>query len=379
MRNPYRVIVWGPGAVGRAALRELVRRPEFEIVAVVGYGAQTVGTDVGHLIGHAPLGITVTSYADKQAVVGMDADCVLWAGMFPLPGVLEQMDLDVISLLESGKNVITAATYHYLPTHGPAYVQKFEDACHRGGTSLFGTGENPGFWFERVALTLTGTCTDVHYVELSEYADGEASGSSPEFLAACGFGLPPDEASKLKTLAAVWDKQYFVESLNLASVALYGKPLDRFERDATFIATEDEVVFEKSRGDRIDLTIPPGGVKAQTHHFRGYVDGALKLAITTNWFLADRTSPFPGKKDSTWEIEIKGYPNSVKSTFEVTTTVTDPADRTTATWYMTAMMMVQGIPKVCGHEPGIVYPTVFAHSATDFRMLDDRDPVGTNK
>ncbi|RHW28113.1 hypothetical protein D0Z08_03725 [Nocardioides immobilis] len=364
------MILWGPGALGRAALRELLRRPEFDVVAAVGYGAESIGRDIGELVGQPPVGVAVTAYADKQTVIDMDADCVLWAGMFPFPQIAEQMDRDVISLLESGKNVISATTYHYLPAQGADYLAKFEKACRNGNSSLFGTGENPGFWFERVALTLTGMCTDVDYVELSEYADCEGSGSSPEFLTGCGFALSPQDAAELKTLAAVWDERYFVESLSFASTALYGKPLEKFERDATFYATDEELVFDTQRGDRIDLVVPKGHVKAQMHHFRGYVDGVVKLSIKTYWFLADRTSPFTGKNDNTWEIRIDGSPASLTSSFEVRTTAFDPEDRTTATWYITALTMIQGIPKVCAHEPGIVYPTVFAHGASDFRMLE---------
>lgn len=43
-------------------------------------------------------------------------------------------------------------------------------------------------------------------------------------------------------------------------------------------------------------------------------------------YLNEKTSPFVGKKDNTWEIEIKGRPNSVKCTFEVETRLADPTD-----------------------------------------------------
>jgi len=36
-RSPYRVAVWGPGKMGRAAIREIIRLPETELVAVLGY------------------------------------------------------------------------------------------------------------------------------------------------------------------------------------------------------------------------------------------------------------------------------------------------------------------------------------------------------
>ena len=81
MRKPYRVIVWGPGAVGLACIRELLSRPEFELVGVLAYSPGKSGIDVGELINHKPVGVKVTT--DKEAIVAMDADAVVWCGTAP--------------------------------------------------------------------------------------------------------------------------------------------------------------------------------------------------------------------------------------------------------------------------------------------------------
>ncbi len=51
MRDPYKVIVAGTGAIGTAVLRELLRRPEFELVGVMGFSKRKEGLDVGEVIG----------------------------------------------------------------------------------------------------------------------------------------------------------------------------------------------------------------------------------------------------------------------------------------------------------------------------------------
>ena len=178
-KKPYRVIVWGPGAVGRACLRTLIKRDDCQIVGVLAYSPDKNGKDVGELIDHAPIGVKVTT--DKEAIFALQADVVLYAGMLPFD--TPSHDSDIIRLLESGKNVVTAVAFHYAHNHGVAYVGKFEAACRKGNASLHGSGENPGFWFERVALTLTGTCSHVEHLQLHEFADLSTSGSSPELLA----------------------------------------------------------------------------------------------------------------------------------------------------------------------------------------------------
>jgi hypothetical protein len=44
-KNPYRVIVWGPAAVGRACLRTLIKREDCEIVGVLVYSPDKNGKD----------------------------------------------------------------------------------------------------------------------------------------------------------------------------------------------------------------------------------------------------------------------------------------------------------------------------------------------
>ena len=374
MRKPYRVIVWGPGAMGCTVIRELLRRPEFGIVAVLGYSERKAGKDVGDLIGRPPIGVKITSYANKEAIFAIDADVVVWTGMLPFPGVAEQQDKDVISILESGKHVVAATDYFYLPTQGAEYAKKFEAACKKGKSCLYGTGENPGFWFEREIVTLTGMCNQVDFVELREYCDCEESGTATEFLTNFGFSLPPGKTPQMQVLDRVWDKHYYIESMNVLSLALWGKPLDKFDHETKEHVAEEELVFDKKRGNSIDMVVPKGHTKAKEAHYRGYVDGKLKLSLRGYWWLG-KSSPFVGKRDSTWEIDINGLPNSLKCSFEIQPTRVDASDKATATWYITAMMAVQGIAKVCSHEPGIVYPTVFAYAAPDYRLLETRKSI----
>ena len=125
MSKPYRVIVWGPGAMGCGTLRELIRRPEFEVVGVLAYSESKNGMDVGELIGHAPIGVKVTT--DQKAILAMPADCVIWTGAMPTSlEKAEEMEASMLALLESGKNVVTPVAYHYAasPSHDASYIKR---------------------------------------------------------------------------------------------------------------------------------------------------------------------------------------------------------------------------------------------------------------
>lgn len=376
MRDPYKIILVGPGAVGQAVLREIIRLPEFELVGVLGFSKPKEGLDVGELLGVDPAGVRITR--DKQAILGLEADCVIWSGYFPMPHVAASMDELVLQFLASGKNVVSSACYHYPHAQTEAYLKKFEDACAKGGTSLHGTGENPGFWFSRVAMTLTGLCNDVERIAVDEYYDMAHTGSQKMWNAA-GYGVTVEEAEKNTEFREAWKQYYFFEELNLASISLYGKPLDGFEFDTEYHLAEEGFEMSVAKGHHFDMAFPAGSVKAQTHHFQGFVDGEARLHSKAKWYFTREQSPF-GDKDCVWDIEIEGRPTSVKASIALQASFKDnlfyrPGDDTNPEYYATAVTLVQAVPVVCGHEPGIVYPTIFANCAPDLRLLEARRSI----
>src|SRR4029453_2531948 len=78
---PYRVIQWATGNVGRAAVEGIVSHPELELVGTWVHSADKSGRDVGELCGIGPLGVRATS--DVDAILALDADCVLYSPLLP--------------------------------------------------------------------------------------------------------------------------------------------------------------------------------------------------------------------------------------------------------------------------------------------------------
>lgn len=378
MRVPYRVIVWATGAIGRGCLTELLRRHEFNVVGVFSYNPDKAGKDVGELIDHAPTGVKIT--INKDEIFAMEADAVVWCGVLPVdPRGEEAMNADVVRLLESGKNVVSPSAFHFPPAHGEEYHKRLEDACHKGRSCLHGTGENPGFWMERMALTLTGMCTEVESITLDEYADCGTSGTATEIYNAIGFGVPEAQALASNPLAEFWKTYYYIESMNITSLSLWGHRIDRFEHKPQYHLAEREFVLDRKKGDRVDLRVAKGDVKAMTHNFNGYIDNQLRLTIRCNWFMTPAFTPFD-REDSTWDIEIEAKPISIKCTTHALASIKHnlefrAGDKTSPTWWATIIPAIQAIPMICAHEPGIVYPTIFTNAVPDMRTLATRRSV----
>ncbi|MGA4787284.1 hypothetical protein [Nocardia sp. AB354] len=108
VERPYRLVIWGPGDMGGRALRTALESPDFEVVGVKVFSPHKHGRDIGELAGLAAVGVAATT--SKDEILALNADCVVHTPT--TPALIQGADADVVDLLESGKNVVSAASYH---------------------------------------------------------------------------------------------------------------------------------------------------------------------------------------------------------------------------------------------------------------------------
>src|SRR5689334_21064747 len=125
----YRVIQWATGNVGRAAIEGVITHPDLELVGCKVFSEAKDGRDAGELAGVAPVGVVATQ--DRDAILAMDADCVVYA-----PMLADKQD--VLALLASGKNLVTPVGWVY--PFASRDVADLEGACRQAGVTLHGTG-----------------------------------------------------------------------------------------------------------------------------------------------------------------------------------------------------------------------------------------------
>jgi 4-hydroxy-tetrahydrodipicolinate reductase len=357
LRAPYRVIVWGPGGVGKAALKIMHDRPEFELVGVLCHSFGKGGVDVGQYIAKEPTGLQMSR--DKDAVLGLDADIVLYTGSFAMDQ--EAADQDMRQILESGKNLISVTSYNYPHYHGEEYVAKFEEACRKGNSSMHGSGEMPGFFLDRVALTMTGVCKEVHHLKIEEWFS--TSQYQVATLGFFGVNKTKEEAREgVKIIEPLLTASY-AEALTLICRSLWDATPD-VSFDADFELAKE--MIELPRG-----TVAKGKVADLHFIFTASIDGVPRLEAHLNWTFT---------KPERWVIEIEGDPVSLRTDITGFASLKDeslfrPGDTTRVSHYCTAMPLVQAIPMVVEAPPGIVYPTVFTNAMPDMRRLATRKTI----
>jgi 4-hydroxy-tetrahydrodipicolinate reductase len=361
-QEPYKVIAWAPGYLGSGVIKELLKRPEFELVGVLAYSDHKNGMDVGEMLGIGPVGVKMTT--DQNEIIAIDADCVIHTGtnLFdPSPRHIE-----VTRLLESGKNVVCAPYYHYPPLKGQAFVDMLNDACQKGGSSLYGTGIHPGVLCERLAILLTSFSNEIDYIRAQEYFD-LTNVDSKLMLRACTMGMTIEKANSIidRIHHGAGDPYYYPAVAQACHIL--GHDVDRIDAESTFKAAEEDLYLEAS-----GVTIKKGEIVRWQHTYTGIVDGKPFFYVDETFYVGDNC-PVETKGDH-YRIIVEGKPCSVTMQMDVMASVEQnlhqrPGDPTTAGYYATAVTLIQAVPIACSAKPGIVYPDNFAHYHSDYRYL----------
>ena len=329
---PLRVIQWATGAVGGYALRSVITRPEFELAGVLVHDKDKVGRDAGELVGLTKAGVACTG--DAEEVLALDADCVLY---MPLPascsGGDPASDVETIcALLSSGKNVVTTTGFVYPLSYGPLVVERLEAACAGGGTSLHGTGINPGFMSDLLPLALSGLSARLDHIFVRETSDFRGHPSPQVVAGLMGFTRSPGEYESGIRPFRAFQRSQFGQSVRLVAAAL-GVRLDEVEEtDEYELATEE---FDIAAG-----TVRPGTVCASRWVSAGMVRGRPFMTVECV-FKADarkvRRWSAPG-----FAIHIEGRPGMAIRIDEVTHGLEGAAAHA-----------VNSIAAVCAAPPGI--------------------------
>ncbi|MBF6147770.1 dihydrodipicolinate reductase [Nocardia nova] len=330
-----RVIQWATGGVGRAAIEGVLDHPELELVGAWVHSSDKDGADLGVLVGREPVGVTATT--DAEALLALDADCVIYSPVFADTSVLR-------AILRSGKNVVTPLGWFY-PRQRDR--EKFDAVCAEGGVTLHGTGIHPGGLTERLPLVVSALSGSVTGVRAEEFSDIRTYGAPDVVRHWMMFGADPEKAAG-STVAAMLAGGYS------QSVWMIADELG-FDLDPDIRTTHDIAVATAPIDSPIGI-IEPGQVAAQHFRWEGTVDGEPVITAAVNWFMGERNFDPAwsfGPNGQRFEVEVRGDPGCVLTLSGLH--AHDPAEgaRRNPSIVATALNCVNAIPYVVAAEPGV--------------------------
>jgi hypothetical protein len=339
-----RVIQWATGAIGKTCLRQVIDHPDLELAGLFVYSDGKVGLDAGEIARRPATGVIATNSVEE--ILATPADVVLHLPLNPSES-FEEHDEIIKRLLRSGKSVITTVAHTFPHSEGDAYARGFQEACQEGGSVLFGTGINPGFVAERLAVQLTSVCTKVDRIEVTEVYDCSDVRSRGFIFELMGVGQHEEVVRNGPRVRKVF-RHIFGEVIGYVGHALK-IDFDEVVADHEFGIAESDIPLPAG-------TAPAGGVVNFRWRFHGMKDGRPFFTIQMLW-ICDRSMP-GWDHDDGWDVVISGAPG-----IKVRMDLVEPEglpDRSKAMQYCVAGPVIRAIPEVLRAPPGILVLPTFA-------------------
>lgn len=330
----HRVVQWTTGNVGTKSVQAIAANPLLELVGCYAWSADKVGRDAGELAGIPALGITATD--DVDALLALRPDCVVYNPMF---ADVEEL----IRILASGVNVVTTSELITGDELGPDR-ERIVEACLRGGSTIFGSGINPGF-MQMLSIVTAGLSDRVDRISILESFDTTIY-NSPATEKPMGFGYPIDQPD----LPAITEhgSRIFREAVLLVADAL-GARLDEVRCRVDYAQTTEDLELPGG------WTIGEGCVAGVDVRWQGVIGGREVIEVRGQWRKGQSLDP-DWPMDFGYTVEVEGRP-----TIKTTLSFSPPPDFHAETLddfvmlglTITAMPAITAIPAVVAAPPGI--------------------------
>lgn len=333
----YRVIQWATGTVGVHALPAIAAHPDLDLVGLWVHSDSKAGRDAGEICGIGPLGVTATQDADALLAAGADCICYTANSDFR-PG--EVVD-DLVRFLEAGVNVVNTSFVPllYPKAGGPGLHERLDEACRRGGTSLYTSGIDPGLGNAGLAITALALCKEVRTVRMMEIVNYATWDNPFTMFDIMGFGKEDESQSLL--LAPGSTAMAWGPVIELVAAALDVK-LDR-------IAESHEVIHADTDFEIASGRIAAATISGMRFEILGYVGDEPRIVVEHVTRLRDGDAP-DWPQGAGYRILVDGDP-CIKLDLELSSHV---GDHNYAGCLATAMHVINAIPAVCDAEPGVL-------------------------
>lgn len=223
----------GLGFIGQEIARVALACEEVEVIGAVDKSPQLVGRTLTDIL-RLPAGTFKVQPTLAQAVGRRKGVVLLHATNSKLPQVTDQ----VLEALSHGMHVVSTCEELAFPWFNhPELAEKIERAAQRSGTTVVGTGVNPGFVMDRLVSTLGQACGPVRHVKVSRTVD--AATRREALQRKVGAGLTEDEFFQLVDKDSVGHVG-LVESAALCALGL-GIDCDDYEEELVPVFAEEDL------------------------------------------------------------------------------------------------------------------------------------------
>jgi 2,4-diaminopentanoate dehydrogenase len=324
---PLRMIQFGLGAVGTEIVR-LAHAKGLKVVGAVDNDPAKLGRDVGEIAEIGKLGVSV-GRPDSLCRPRV-ADIMLHATRYDPAAITD----DIVDFLRAGINVISTSGVSFLPGHCRELADRLDDAARAGGSTVIGTGLNPGFLQDVVPILMTSACESISKITSIRITDFSPWG--PEVMRHYGIGLTPEEFESQINVGKIGLHEEIIHSMDMIAYAL-GGIAENFDQQRLSIVTSRKRTAPW-------ITIDPGHVCGFRHLASARCSTGPELRLELIALVHPdpaRDGVVPGTR-----VIIDGLP-------AVEATITGELNSARGVYAATAARAVNAIPYVLSAPPGL--------------------------
>ncbi len=320
MARSLRVVVSGLGPIGQGVARLLVATEGLQVVGATDLSPSLAGQDLGMILG-LPRKLRIKVERDPARLLRKTkADLAVLCTASSIRDIKPQ----VAAFLKRGLNVVSTCEELAFPVpRNASAFRELDKLARRRKVRVLGTGVNPGYAMDALALMLTAPCARVNRVSVTRVVD--AGARRLPLQRKIGAGLNLNQFRRALTEGTVRHVG-LVESVHMIAAGL-GWKLQRVDESV-------EPAIAPRDLDTEYLRVPAGAVAGIHQSARGYRDGELAISLDLQMYV--------GAESPRDHVLVDGDP---------------PIDATIAGGVAgdvaTAAMVVNVIPKVLASPPGV--------------------------
>jgi 4-hydroxy-tetrahydrodipicolinate reductase len=262
---PVRVGVCGLGSIGKKVAELLLDfRVGAEVVAAAALEADAIGKPLAEVVG-ADGGPGPNVVGSLEELLAAEPEAVVYATGSFIDDVVE----DVVACARAGADLVSPCEELAFPFERfPAAAERIDAAASEAGTTVLGTGVNPGFIFDQLVVAATGVCWDVSAIRGRRVVD--VTGFGQNIHLRLGIGYTADEFASGHSEGTIAGHVGFPESIQMVCERL-GLTLD------SPVEEKFEPMIAETPAPARYGEVPAGKTEGFVQRATGYVGGEPRV------------------------------------------------------------------------------------------------------